>query len=344
MVKGHIEMFKKSLLFQMIMVQFTIDKGDFEGFLRKVIEKYDLIGPVEGDKSKLRRKSLFRKIVSPDELFLEKKTYFPVKGYFFDPKETLFEFDGDKIIDPKIELKKKVFFGLRRCDLNGIMHQDMVFLDENEDPFYKARRDASFLIGLHCNEGDDYCFCNSVELKDFFDLMFYDKGKEYAVEVGTKKGEEFIKKFSGVFKKKDKIITEEDRKIRNKKKLDTLDIKDNYDDDSWKKGSDLCVGCGACTLLCPNCHCFTIEDEVNFDLKTGKRVRKPASCQLRHFTRVAGDHVFRNEKLARFKHRIYHQIQYFKDRHEEVFCTGCGRCIEGCPARIDWVKIINEMK
>jgi ferredoxin len=220
----------------------------------------------------------------------------------------------------------------------------MVFLDDNLDTFYKVRRDASILIGLHCKEGDDYCFCNSIELQDFFDLMFYDKGKEYAVETGSKKGVDFIKKYKKFFKEAGNIITDKDRKIVNKKKLNTTDIKDMYNNEDWKKGSDICVSCGACNFLCPNCHCFNVEDEVNFDLKSGKRVRKPASCQLRHFTRVAGEHVFRDDRVARFKHRIYHQIQYFKDRHDVVFCTGCGRCIEGCPAKIDWVEIINEMR
>jgi len=87
-----------------------------------------------------------------------------------------------------------------------------------------------------------------------------------------------------------------------------------------------------------------VKDEINFDFTTGERVRIPSSCLQRRFTRVAGDHVFRYEKTARFKHRIYHQIQYFKDRHGEEFCTGCGRCIRGCPTRIDWVKGINTMK
>jgi Fe-S oxidoreductase len=174
--------------------------------------------------------------------------------------------------------------------------------------------------------------------------MFYDKGDIYAIEVGSEKGQKLVKKFKNLFKEEENIITEEDKKIINKKQLNTLDIKDKYDSEDWKKGADKCLACGACNFSCPNCHCFTIEDDVNFDLKTGKRVRKPASCQLRHFTRVAGDHVFRNEKVARFKHRIYHQIQYFKDRHDVVFCTGCGRCIEACPARIDWVDIINELK
>jgi len=46
----------------------------------------------------------------------------------------------------------------------------------------------------------------------------------------------------------------------------------------------------------------------------------------------------------RFKHRIFHQLQYFKDRHGMNLCTGCGRCIRGCPTRINFVKILNEMQ
>ncbi len=321
------------------MLQYSIKKEDFNRFITSLIKRYDVVAPVEGKKRTDR--PFFKKIASPKEIYLEKKSYYPVKGFFFKDKETIFEFKEDKIIDPRIPTTPTVYFGLRRCDLNGIWHQDIVFLEENTDPFYKARRDASILIGYHCKEGDDYCFCNDFHLTDFFDLMFYDKGKRYGIEVGSEKGQELIDK---LFRKEANFIKEEDRKIINKKHLKSLDIRHEYHNDAWKKGSDICLSCGACNFLCMNCHCFDFEDDVNLDLKTGRRIRKPASCQLRSFTRVAGDHIFRNSRNARFKHRIYHQIQYFKERHHVYFCTGCGRCIEGCPVKIDWVNIINDMK
>jgi sulfhydrogenase subunit beta (sulfur reductase) len=326
------------------MEQYGLKKIELNKLMSSIMNEYDIVAPVEANKQKQHARSLFKKISDPEEISLKKKTYFPVKGFFFRSEETLFEFDGNKIVDPKVELKETVFFGLRKCDLNGIMHQDMVFLDKNTDPFYKARRDASTLIGYHCKEGDEYCFCESFELKDFFDLMFYEKEEEYIVEIGSEKGRVIIDKYSSYFNKKEDILTEEDRKIKNKKRLDSQEIKDMYNDKDWERGSDKCIACGACNFLCPNCHCFSIRDDVNLDLKTGKRVRVPASCQLKHFTRVAGDHIFRESKVSRFKHRIYHQIQYFKERHGLTFCTGCGRCIEGCPAKIDWVEIINQMK
>ncbi|MFH1642466.1 MAG: 4Fe-4S dicluster domain-containing protein [Nanoarchaeota archaeon] len=321
------------------MGQYLLKKRDFEKFVTDIKKNSDFVAPIQKN-----GKNVFEIIDDPHSVNLDKKTYYPVKNFFFKPDETIFEFSGNKIIDPEIKLRKRVFFGLRRCDLNSIWHQDIVFLEENEDAFYKKRRDVTVLIGYHCKEGDDYCFCNSFELKDFFDLMFYDKGDSFAVEAGSKKGEEFLIKYSQFFEKADNVITADDRKIINIKKLNSIDIKKDYNSEIWSKGADKCFACGACNFLCPNCHCFSFDDNINFDLKTGKRIRKPASCQLRHFTRVAGEHIFRDSKLSRFKHRIYHQIQYFKDRHNVVFCTGCGRCIEACPARIDWVGIINEMK
>jgi sulfhydrogenase subunit beta (sulfur reductase) len=326
------------------MKQYILKKEDFDNFFDHVRAEYEFIAPVSGTQTKQVSASFFTKIDNPQEIYLDKKTYYPVKGFFFHPQETLFEFHGDKIINSTIALEDTVFFGLRRCDLNSIWHQDLVFSEGYGDPFYQARRDASLLLGLHCKEGDDYCFCNSIQLKDFFDLMFYDKGELYAIEVGSEKGKKFIQRFSHLFIEDEDIITADDKKTLNRKKLDSLDIAHDYNNDAWEKGADICIACGACTFLCPNCHCFSIEDEINFDLQSGKRTREPASCQLRHFTRVAGEYIFRDSKLARFKHRIYHQIQYFRERHGVVFCTGCGRCIEGCPVRIDWVGIINEMK
>ncbi len=326
------------------MKQYILKKEDFDNFVDGVRAEYEFIAPVSGTQTKQVHASFFTKIDNAQEIYLDKKPYYPVKGFFFHPQETLFEFRGNKIINPTMSLEDTVFFGLRRCDLNSIWHQDVVFFEGYGDPFYQARRDASLLLGLHCKEGDDYCFCNSIQLKDFFDLMFYDKTELYAIEVGSEKGQKFIQRFSYLFTEAEDIITADDKKTLNRKTLDSLDIIHDYNNEAWEKGADICIACGACTFLCPNCHCFSIEDEINFDLQSGKRTREPASCQLRHFTRVAGEHIFRDSKLARFKHRIYHQIQYFRDRHGVVFCTGCGRCIAGCPVRIDWVEIINEMK
>jgi anaerobic sulfite reductase subunit A len=313
-------------------------KGFFE-FLNKLKQSYELIAPVKKDLIR------FDKIKDVKDIHLQKNPYFPLKEYFFKKEEILFQFDGKKFTAPKLDAPERVFFGIRRCDLNAIMHQDKVFIEDADDPYYKAAREKSFLLGYHCNKAFPYCFCGSMELKDFHDLMFYNKEKEILVEVGSEKGEFLIKKFRKYFNETDVEITDEESIIPGADRLEEKNISRLYGHPNWKKGVDICLSCGACTALCPTCYCFSIHDEVSVkDSKKGERKRQWSSCQLEEFTKVAGNHIFRKEREERFKHRIYHQLQYFKRKYGMQMCVGCGRCIEGCPTRIDFVKIINEMK
>ncbi len=90
--------------------------------------------------------------------------------------------------------------------------------------------------------------------------------------------------------------------------------------------------------------CFDVQDEVEVDLTKGFRIQKWDSCMYKDFTLVAGGHVYRNTRLNRFKHRIYHKLVYFPQKFERYMCTGCGRCIRGCPTKIDWIGLVNEME
>ncbi|MCF7862184.1 4Fe-4S dicluster domain-containing protein [Candidatus Woesearchaeota archaeon] len=321
--------------------QFELKKRDLNEFLANIIQDSELIAPVKKEDKQV----IFSQVVDPSSVSLSNLSLFPVKNYFFSKKEVILKFKNNKIIDTSesIVVKKRIFFGLRKCDINSIMHQDIVFLENDPDPFYKARREKSILIGVHCKEGDEYCFCNSFELGDYQDLMFYEKNKSFIIEAYTQEGLCFLNNYRRFLELVSGKLSEEDKLTKNSLNLKNTDIGPLYDKMEWETMAEKCLVCGACNHLCPNCHCFVIKDETDFSLKTGERVRIPASCMQRRFTRVAGDHVFRREKTARFKHRIYHQIKYFHDRHHVIFCTGCGRCIRGCPTKIDWVTKINEM-
>lgn len=317
---------------------FIFKKKRLNDFLDRLRQSYELIAPVKTDVVR------FETIKNPKDIYLNKNSYFPLKEYFFRKQEVLFNFSGSKIKVPAAESKKRVFFGIRRCDLNAIMHQDVAFA--GKDPYYSSAREGSFLIGYHCNEAPSpFCFCGSLELKDFFDLMFYDRGEHFLVEIGSDRGKLLVDRFKNFFDFSDYRIGEKDKHIPGAERLEKKDISKLYGHPDWKKGVDLCLSCAACTALCPTCYCFEIFDEVTAkSALEGERKRKWSSCQLPEFTKVAGDHVFRKEREERFKHRIYHQLEYFKEKNGINLCVGCGRCIEGCPTRIDFVQIINEMK
>ncbi len=319
---------------------FQIEKKMCSEFLLDAMKEFEVIAPVKKDLVR------FEKINSPDNICLEQMPYFPVKEFFFKKHEVILKFDGKKFTAPAVVTTKKIFYGMRKCDLNGIHRQDLVFIHDAHDPYYTAERENSFLIGYHCDEApSEYCFCGSMQLIDFYDLMCYDKGEHYLVEVGSEKGDLLIEKFGKFFTSSNRLITPDEKKIKGADRLKVKNLNQLYEHPDWKKGVDLCLSCAACTNLCPTCYCFSFYDEISTkNTSESERKRDWSSCQLPEFTRVAGDHVFRKDREQRFKHRIYHQLEYFREKYGVDLCVGCGRCISGCPTRIDFVNIINEMK
>lgn len=315
---------------------FKITKKNFENFLKKIKSKADLYAPVRTDALR------FEKIDDIKKINLETLPDFPLKEFFFRSREKLFSFNGNEIAAEIKEEPKRVFFGVRRCDLNAVAHQDLVFMEKYHDPYYTAQRKNSVLIGYHCNEAPTkYCFCGSMDLKDYYDLMVWDKGSYYLIHAKTENGKLLM---DSDFEKTSFTLNDDYRKIKFTDKLKNRNIEALYDNPAWKGGSDKCISCAACTTLCPTCYCHEIKDEVSLsDLKKGERLREWSSCQLVSFTKVAGGHVFRDSREERFKHRIYHQLQYFKERYNVEMCVGCGRCITHCPTEIDFISIINDM-
>ncbi|MCA9496318.1 MAG: 4Fe-4S dicluster domain-containing protein [Nanoarchaeota archaeon] len=315
---------------------YLLPKKDLNKLI-KILKNYgEVIGPVQ-DKKWLRMKE----IKDAKEISLTGISWFTSKKYFFPEKQTMFTFNGTKL-KKFSDFPKRVLFGLRLCDLNAFHVNDKLFLEqEPKNHNYANFRKNITLIGLWCDKPQDkYCFCDSMELQHYYDLCLFEKKDKFHIKVGSEKGEKILKEL------KLKIKDEHWKEFpKCEMQLKTKDIKKFFErDDIWKKGVDDCLSCGDCTTLCPTCLCFDVEDEVNLDLKSGTRFAKWDSCMYKDFTLVAGGHVFRNTRINRFKHRIYHKLDYFPSKYQEYMCTGCGRCIRGCPTKIDWVSLINEME
>ena len=321
------------------MAVYSLQKKLLGEFLSSIVAEGELIAPVKTDLVR------FEKIADPSKIHFTENAFFPLKEFFFRKHEVMMVFDGHKFVSNFKPPGKRVFFGVRRCDLNAIKRQDMVFLQGAVDPAYAAQREGALFIGYHCNTApSEYCFCGSMELEDFHDLMFFERGEQYLVQTGSKKGEAFAKKHGRFFKHSAVKISERDKIIPGTKRLKKHDLSKLYDNPAWKKDVAQCLSCGACTTLCPTCYCFEFKEVASLqDEEKSSRVREWSSCQVPDFTRVAGNFVFRQGREERFKHRIYHQLDYFKERNGVNLCVGCGRCISGCPTRIDFVKTINKM-
>ena len=316
---------------------YKLQKADLNSFVSSLAGKYHVLAPVRTDAIR------FQEVKSAEEIDLSENSYLPIKQFFFPQKETLFKFAGDKISVELPESEPRVFFGVRRCDLNAVAHQDLVYLEEPQNPYYAARRKNSLLIGLHCAEPcNKYAFCGSMGLKDHHDLWLTDRGDYFLVESGSEGGEKLAGQFSSHLKAADERPAE--RETPGTDNLKTTKIADLFANPEWETGVKWCLSCAACTTTCPTCYCHEIADTVeSSDTTKGCRIRNWSSCQLREFSRVSGDLFFREARSERFRFRIYHQIEYYRERYGVTMCVGCGRCISNCPTRIDWVSIVNRM-
>ena len=114
---------------------------------------------------------------------------------------------------------------------------------------------------------------------------------------------------------------------------------------NWKNDINECVSCQRCTVLCPTCFCFDLKDDMDLslDLEKGSRLRQIDSCHSKDFTRDAGNFDERETRSQRYMHRVYHKLQSYQDKFGRSMCTGCGRCIDFCHSKIDFVNTANDL-
>lgn len=285
---------------------------------------------------------------------------FPVKEYIFKQREVMFNWKsagGDIIVKTPeaVDSHKRVYFGLRPCDVYGISYMDKFFMEGYNDRFYEKDRNKAFIASVNCIEPGEDCFCSSTGTGPFaeagYDVLFTPIEDSYVIEVGSKKGEELIAAAGELLVEYNEDIA----KRKNLIKKDVLDkfktkintdnpakvLEENYNNPIWKQISKDCVSCTGCTSMCPTCTCFNMVEEKTGE-NSGSRIRYWDSCQSDSFTRNAGEHNPRNRE-ARVKYRIYDKFKYIEDKFKYKGCTGCGRCTNVCPASIDIVEIINTL-
>jgi len=285
------------------------------------------------------------------------KTRLSPKEYLFPQRESLFTFsDGEGVeIESHVNESKRVIWGVRPCDLYGLKFLDNVYLSSYVDPYYRARRSNTILMGLNCNEAGESCFCSSVGAgpfaKEGFDLLFTDLGEAFLVEIVGGAGEGIIEKQAGLFtsatgkdEEKAKMLEEKSKKtfktsIDLEKVRAKMDVA--YSHPVWDEEAAKCILCGGCNWVCPTCQCFNVEDIAEGN--KAERVRYWDSCQLGGFTQMAAENT-RVSQADRLRQRLYHKFSYNPEQYDgDIGCIGCGRCIDVCPALIDITYILRRV-
>ncbi len=277
------------------------------------------------------------------------RTILPLKKYLLPPEETILHFiyeNGEVRVEENMEHEKYAFFLIHPCDANALKILDLVLLNGHYvDTKYLNRRRNSMVVVLECERGDEYCFCESLGTdkpwNGTFDISLSPLNGEFQAIPGSQKGLKLLEEMN-----LQKVRKKNIKRIRNVKRIEKLRIeriRERMSSSLWAKYASKCVSCGVCTLVCPTCICFEIEDRFEKPMKEGFRYRYWSSCLYSEFTKIAGGIIFRKNKIDRFTHRFYHKFVFMKDRYGIYGCVGCGRCIAECHGKIDVVEVINDI-
>ena len=258
-----------------------------------------------------------------------------IKEFVFPRREVLYTFKCEgrdiTLTDAPVFDGRQVLFGVRPCDAAANTILDPVFAWDYDDKFFQTRREKTTVVTMACKNIDEHCFCTSVglgpESSQGADAMLLDLGNgEYEVRTFTDKGKALFQGKTQPSDKTGQSAPAPEVKFDADAVLEYL--RENFDDPIWAETSLRCVGCGACTYVCPTCHCFDIIEEGN--TTAGARVKTWDTCQFAMFTHHASGHNPRSDQSQRQRNRIQHKFRIYPDKFGLILCTGCGNCTREC--------------
>jgi len=292
----------------------------------------------------------YREVRDADELALGPgMPRLSLKQFFLPQSETLFSWKQRgadvEIRETPIAFNPRVVLGAKPCDAAALEIVDGVMDWEYRDELWNGRREATTIFALACAVEDDHCFCPSVgaapdTVKGADGLLTPITGG-FLVQATTAKGEAFLAANRARFAAPPAGGADEARayreaalaRIGENAQIDAARVRDwiehHFEDPFWATLGVRCNGCGACTMVCPTCHCFDIVDEEE-GVGCGTRRRCWDTCQAGKFTLHASGHNPRADQIARYRQRINHKFAVYPLKFGEVLCTGCGRCVRTC--------------
>jgi ferredoxin len=243
------------------------------------------------------------------------------------------------------------FIGVRSCELRAIAVQDQVFLGgQHRDPVYAGNRDGAFLVAVTCGQAGGTCFCVSMDsgprAGSGFDLAlteFPDPGNHhFLVEAGTSRGAEVLHELPGRPAEHADLAAAVELAERTAasmgRELDTGGIKDllyaNFDNARWDDVASRCLSCGNCTMVCPTCFCFSVDNVTDLAGTQAEQERTWDSCFTLDHSYLHGGSV-RGSGKARYRQWMTHKLATWIDQFGTSGCVGCGRCVTWCPVGID---------
>lgn len=283
------------------------------------------------------------------------------KKFLFPPRTTLFTAAKEngrwKETVNQDSSKKFAFIGVRPCDLSAISVQDKVFIREDYvDPIYSSRRANVLILVVNCLHPSSTCFCTSMstgpQAASGFDLSLTELNDVFLVEIGSDAGIALVQQIEWspasanylqiAAQKMEKSAQTITRRIEDPQSVPEM-LLENLDHPHWDEVGARCLSCTNCTLVCPTCFCWEVEDSTNLAGNRTERTRVWDSCFNLSYAAQAGGNI-RPTTKSRYRQWLTHKMGTWVEQFGGSGCVGCGRCIVWCPAKIDITEEINALR
>jgi len=325
-----------------------INNQNWQNFLLNQIGKYNVFSLFEQGDADYNYAMLSSENLK-DTVLGKYRSIVPLKSFFFPPTEKIVPFENKK---------PQMIIGVKACELAHLRLLDEMFSGgdpSGKDPDYEEARKNTVIISADCTSAKDYCFCSIIEGVPYptygFDMNLRPVKNGFVVEILSEKGKALVERNDSLFQSAvDDHLAETEK---NRVNVNELILKINKDfsfakaldeavkppkTDLWKDVAKECVECGGCRFTCSTCYCFLIGEQKNFE-----KFRLWDACQFKGYARVAGGANPRPTKEKRYKNLYSCKFDYRRQNFGFYACTGCGRCIEVCPAEIDIRKVLTRL-
>jgi len=315
-------------------------------------------------------------IKDPEDIKLEKSLpFYSFKRFFVPEEEKLFEYKEQNLKTEATPPKNTAIIGMNLLDLKSVLLYDQVF---EKDPYYQARRRHMLIVGHSLIPDLPQNIFEQTFEEDILEHLNFDiflatlsvadtplsgvtgiKAKrsrtkkiseekvpeEYAVFTGSPLGQKILNEFGY----KDYINIQFSGPVKEGKLDERMlalrdKLKNKHNQKIWDELGARCIECGKCTIVCPTCFCFRIDDKAGLQNNQGERKRCWDSCFYQEFSEVALGHKFLNDTAKRIHFWYYHKFARIPDEFSFMGCVGCRRCSAVCPVGIDIAEVLKDIE
>ena len=329
---------------------YLIGKGEDAAFWAKLRQDYDIYAPKRFPKQgRFSDTDIIRydRVESGAEIVFDEKSDYPAKEVLTPICQAILYFTEDEYRASKASQRPILLF-MRPCDIHAMQHQEKIYLENGgvADLYYRRMRERVHIVLMECSEGWDTCFCVSMGTNRVEDYALAVRQTEQGLLFDVR--EDALKTyfagqpaadFQPVFVEKNSVSVTVPE-IADKELL--LKLKEHP---FWQQFNGRCESCGACTIACSTCTCFTTRDVIYGDNPAvGERRRVTSSCQVSGFDDMAGGISFRKDAASRMRYKMLHKFRDYKARFgDHHMCVGCGRCTDRCPQFISVTATLEKM-